>query len=305
MTGTLFTHTALLYASAAEYLEAAVAYVRAARDEDRPVLVAVPGAQLERIRARLGDEAAAVTFWDAEATSRNPGRIIPALLEYCARHAGRRPALLGQPMWVGRTGAERSAVAVHEALVNLAFTGVDATALCPYDTAGLHPSDVDTARRTHPRLAGAAGVTDSADYAPAAALAEHSRALAAPAHATALRYDSIAAVRVLRRAVAGHATAAGLSGERVSDLEFVVTELATNTIRHAGGGGMLHLWSDDGALVVQVSDQGFLGDPLAGRRPVAPTGERGRGLLLTHQMCDLVELSTGPAGTAIRVRMGR
>ncbi|WP_433606777.1 anti-sigma factor RsbA family regulatory protein [Dactylosporangium sp. CA-139114] len=304
MTGSVFTHTALLYATAAEYLDATVAFVRAARREDRPVLVAVPGADLERIRAGVGGDDG-VTWWDAEATSRNPGRIIPALLGYCARHAGRRPALLGQPMWVGRTGAERAAVAVHEALVNLAFAGVEATALCPYDTAGLHASDVDVARRTHPSLAGIAGLAANAGYAPDSVLAERNAPLVAPAAATAMPYDAIATLRLLRRAVGERAAAVGLSEDRAADLEFVVTELATNTLRHGGGRGVLHLWADGDALVCQVSDGGVLSDPLAGRLPVEPTAERGRGLLLTHQMCDLVEVSTGPTGTVVRVRMRR
>nr|BFE60638.1 sensor histidine kinase [Dactylosporangium thailandense] len=305
MTGSVFTHTALLYATAAEYLDATVTYVRAAREEDRPVLVAVPGADLERIRAGVGGDDDGVTWWDAEATSRNPGRIIPALLDYCARHAGRRPALLGQPMWVGRTGAERAAVAVHEALVNRALVGVDATALCPYDTVGLHSSDVDVARRAHPSLAGIAGLAASADYAPDSALAERNAPLVAPSAATAMPYAAIGALRRLRRAVGERAVAVGLSEDRAADLEFVVTELATNTLRHSGGSGVLHLWADGDALVCQVSDGGFLRDPLTGRIPVEPTAEHGRGLLLTHQMCDLVEVFTGPAGTVIRVRMGR
>ncbi|WP_433220270.1 anti-sigma factor RsbA family regulatory protein [Dactylosporangium sp. CS-047395] len=303
MTDTRFAHTALLYASAAEYLDTAVTYVRAARDEDRPVLVAVRGADLERIRDGVGP-GGDVTFWDAEATSRNPGRIIPALLDYCARHPGRRPALLGQPMWVGRTGAERSAVIVHEALVNAALAGVDGTALCPYDISGLHASDVDDARRTHPHLTGAGVGESGAGFAPTAALAEHNRPLPAPAHAAAMAYDAVGGLRLLRRAVAEHAAAAGLPGERAADLEFVVTELATNTLRHTSGGGTLHLWTDGETLVCQVTDGGHLLDPLAGRLPVDPTSERGRGLLLTHQMCDLVQVRTDPSGTTIRVHMG-
>ncbi|MFI5914279.1 ATP-binding protein [Dactylosporangium sp. NPDC051541] len=71
------------------------------------------------------------------------------------------------------------------------------------------------------------------------------------------------------------------------------------------GGCTLHVWTAADALVLQVADGGVIRDPLAGRRPVTVHSEGGRGLLLTHRMCDLVELCTGPSGTAIRVHIGR
>ncbi|GAA2396424.1 ATP-binding protein [Dactylosporangium salmoneum] len=85
----------------------------------------------------------------------------------------------------------------------------------------------------------------------------------------------------------------------------MVTELATNTLRYTAGGGTLHLWAAGGSLICQVNDAGHLTGPLAGRRPAPPDQPGGRGLLLTHQLCDLVETFSAPGETAIRVHLHR
>ena len=44
-----------------------------------------------------------------------------------------------------------------------------------------------------------------------------------------------------------------------------VNELVTNTIRHAGGRGVLRTWCENGTFLVEVADDGHIEDPLAGR----------------------------------------
>ena len=51
-----------------------------------------------------------------------------------------------------------------------------------------------------------------------------------------------------------------------------------------------------------MQDQGWIADPLAGRVRRAPDS-RGHGLFLVNQVCDLVELRTGQAGTTVRMHM--
>jgi hypothetical protein len=48
---------------------------------------------------------------------------------------------------------------------------------------------------------------------------------------------------------------------------------------------------------------GRIDDPLVGRRSPDHDGEHGRGMWLINQLCDLVELRPGPAGTTLRLRM--
>jgi hypothetical protein len=61
------------------------------------------------------------------------------------------------------------------------------------------------------------------------------------------------------------------------------------------------MWREPDAVVVEFSCPGRLNDPLAGRRRPDPLGNGGMGLYLVHQLCDLVQTRTGPAGTTVRV----
>jgi len=53
-----------------------------------------------------------------------------------------------------------------------------------------------------------------------------------------------------------------------------------------------------------VHDVGRITDPLAGRVRHGPD-DSGHGLWLVNQVCDLVELRSGDAGTTVRMHMRR
>jgi anti-sigma regulatory factor (Ser/Thr protein kinase) len=97
--------------------------------------------------------------------------------------------------------------------------------------------------------------------------------------------------------------AAGLGRDRADDLVLCADELAANSLLHGGGSGDVTLWRDHDTVVCEVSDAGTIDDPLAGRR--APSLDRvgGRGLWLANQLCDLVQLRSGAAGTVVRLHM--
>jgi hypothetical protein len=64
------------------------------------------------------------------------------------------------------------------------------------------------------------------------------------------------------------------------------------------------LWVTQSEVICQVNDTGQVTDPLAGRlrrEPAAAAG--GHGLRVVRQACDLVQIRTSPAGTAIRLHM--
>ena len=109
----------------------------------------------------------------------------------------------------------------------------------------------------------------------------------------------------LREVVAAHATLAGLTHQRARDLAFAVNEVTTNSVRHAGGRGVLRLWTEDRFVVCDVRDAGRIDEPLAGR--VRPSPERGGGwgLWLANQLCELVQVRCFENGSAVRVRMER
>src|SRR4051812_36058813 len=94
-----FVHEGLLYRGTEEYLAGTVPFVAEAVAPGEPVLVAVPGANLELIRSALDGAAARVRFADMAVAGRNPGRIIPWVLHaFLVEHAGRRSRVVGEPI---------------------------------------------------------------------------------------------------------------------------------------------------------------------------------------------------------------
>ena len=51
----------------------------------------------------------------------------------------------------------------------------------------------------------------------------------------------------------------------------------------------------------EVSDEGVVDNPLAGRHQPEQEAPQGRGLWMVNQLCDLVQLRSGPQGTQVRI----
>jgi anti-sigma regulatory factor (Ser/Thr protein kinase) len=107
----------------------------------------------------------------------------------------------------------------------------------------------------------------------------------------------------VRAVVQEYASGAGLAESRVIDLVLAVSEVAANTIRHAKSPGALTMWHDASEVVCQIHDEGVITDPLAGRRRPSLEASGGHGLWIVSQVCDKVEISSGEAGTTIRLHM--
>lgn len=304
-----FVHPALLYRDDEEYLAGTVPFIREGLAAGEPVAVAVPGPNLQLIRDALGADEQAVLLRDMTVAGRNPGRIIPTvLLAFADAHQGRRVRLIGEPIWAGRSATEYPACAQHEALINAAFTGRRATILCPYNTELLDPVWVEDAYKTHPLMWDGTSRFDSSHYDdPIVVAAGFNRRLPGPPADAVTSTVDVYTLSAIRHFVAEHADRAGLAPERVADLVLAVNELAANAVEHGGGTGEIALWVEEDHLICQLSDSGYLSQPLAGRIPVPAdalvTG--GRGLLLVNQLCDLVRVHTTPAGTTIRIHLHR
>jgi len=125
-----------------------------------------------------------------------------------------------------------------------------------------------------------------------------------PDGAEVLRYR--ADLAEARRFTAARALRAGLPPGRADDLVIAVAELAANTLVHTSGPGTLTIWVTDDEIICQVQDQGQITNPQAGMaRPAPDAPGGGRGLWVVYQVCDQVEISTGQAGTTVRVHMLR
>jgi anti-sigma regulatory factor (Ser/Thr protein kinase) len=94
-----------------------------------------------------------------------------------------------------------------------------------------------------------------------------------------------------------------MPGERVDDLVLAVNELASNSIHHGGGHGMMRMWREGDALLCEVSDGGRISEPLVGRVHPRPDQWSGRGLWLANQLCDLVQIRSSDAGSVVRLHM--
>ncbi|WP_213452571.1 sensor histidine kinase [Rhizomonospora bruguierae] len=302
---TPFVHEALLYRDAEDYLAGTVPFISDALAAAEPVLVAVPGENLTLLREALGAAAGGITFMDMAEVGRNPGRILPWVMHaFMDERQHQRVRVVGEPVYVGRTDAEYRACVQHEAMVNVAFADRQALMLCPYDAFRLPAAALADAASTHPLVRRGADRASSRAYAdPDQVVAAFNVPLAeGPAAEELITFDA-ARLGEVRRAVVRLAREAGLVGERVTDLQLAVNEVATNAVVHTSGPGTLRIWREPRELVCEIRDHGRLADRRAGRTPVDVYDGSGRGLLIVHELCDLVEIHTGEAGTTIRLHM--
>ena len=225
---------------------------------------------------------------------RNPNRIIPWVLRaFVDEHRPRRVRIIGEPIFVGRTPEEIGPCVQHEALINVAFAGVDAMILCPYDVARLSHI-VSAAEHTHPVIVERDGRRRPGDYLdPAVVVDMHNTPLPEPTTVDDAFVFDLPRLGELRRIVGHHAVGAGLSAERVADAQVAVTEIATNALTHGGPTiATLRAWSDPGRVVYEIRGAGQIADPMAGRVVPPPDTPHGRGLLVANRLCDLVQTHT-------------
>ena len=105
----------------------------------------------------------------------------------------------------------------------------------------------------------------------------------------------------LRSAVAAHASAAGLTRQRVYDVVAAAHELAANAVRHGAGHGRLRLWADGQSLNIEVSDDGPAKRDDARPEAAEWKREHAHGLWIIDQLADQVGLDRDPAGTTVTV----
>jgi anti-sigma regulatory factor (Ser/Thr protein kinase) len=299
-----FEHEALFYRGEQDFLAGLVPFVREGLERDETVVVAEPRNRLELLRDALGEDAAAVEFLDMADIGANPARIIAVWTATLQRSidSGRRLRGVGEPAFSGRRDTELVECQLHELLLNHAFDDGPAwRLLCPYDEEGLPAAVRQAAMAAHPLYSTSLDRMASMVYAAGA----HTEAFAAPLPpptGSVLRgVFGPADVPATRRTVAQYARSCGLSREQVDVLELAASELASNSIQHGGGSGTVAMWLEPGAAVIEFSDAGLVHDPLAGRVAPPVDQERGRGLYLVNQLCDLVQLRSSDAGTTVRV----
>jgi len=294
-----YDHTALIYHSEREYVDWLAQFISEGLDQQQPVMLAVPGDRLASLRRALGDAATDVTMADITEFGRNPGRILAQQLAFVERHPGHHVRIITEPAWAGRSAHEYLACTQHEALANIAFAGSDITGLCPYDASCLDEGVLADVRLTHPEIWLGGSRRHCPEYAVEAALDHCNQPLKTSAAAVTHTVDAPADLAGARKCGQRYGRLLGMSSDRVADLLLVATELATNSLNHAGGGCQLAFWYEAGYIVCEARDMGHWADPLAGRRPPASAGSGPYGLFVVNAIADLLRTYTTPDGTTI------
>jgi anti-sigma regulatory factor (Ser/Thr protein kinase) len=303
-----FRHEALLYAGDDGFVDATLPFVRDAVEAGEPIMVAVAPSKIDRLSRALNGGSERVRFVDMEALGGNPARIIPAWREFVDENASAGRALrgIGEPVWPARSDEEIAECHRHESLLNVAFADAeDFWLMCPYDTEGLGSAVVGDACRTHPVVVEDGIERTSRDYSGGAAFTPFTESLGdAPASLDETPFEALT-LNEVRRRVVDEARSAGLDPIRAEEFQLAVSEIAANSVRHAGGAGVLRVWSEAESVVAEVRDPGHIADPLAGRRRPEIDQVGGYGLWIANQLCDLVQIRSFVDGNVVRLRMRR
>jgi anti-sigma regulatory factor (Ser/Thr protein kinase) len=302
-----FRHEALLYAGDEQFVEGCTIFVRDGIENGDPTLVVAVAEKLDRLREALGPDAERVQFADMAAVGRNPAWIIPAWQDFVEENAadGLRLRGIGEPIFPARDPHELVECERHEALLNLAFADADRFwLLCPYDTEALPPEVIEEARRNHPFVANGSVRESSLDYRGAEAIAApFDLQLPEPPPQAAKMAFGHGQLAALRQFVGECAASAGMSLNRALDLVVAANEIATNSLEHGGGSGVLRIWAERRKMACEIRDSGTLEDPLGDRRPPSVDNPAGRGLWLANQLCDLVQVRTRPGEMVVRLHL--
>ena len=301
-----YRHEAFFYADRDEFMDGTLGFIRESVAAEEPILVVLSAEKLDALQTELGGDADRVLFADMEEVGINPRGSSPAWQDFVAGHArdDRQARGVGEPIWAARSPAELAECQRHEALLNVAFADPAFWLLCPYDTAALDERVVEQARRNHPFVREHCVPEVSASFPGVDALVGpfDDPLPEPPADAVFMTFDerSLAEARSL---VASYATHAGLTEERAAELVLAVHEVAANSVAHGDGRGTLGLWHDTTGVVCEVRDRGRVADPLVGRTRPVLNGERGRGLWIANQLCELVQLRSFATETVVRLHM--
>jgi anti-sigma regulatory factor (Ser/Thr protein kinase) len=300
---TALVHAALLYRDPVQLRLAASEFVSAAALAGEPVLAVLPGPHLELLQDVLDGAGGELERRDMAEVGGNPGRLIPMLHAWLEGRPT-RSRVISEPLWPGRDESEAAESLRHEALLNHALAGEAVSVLCPFDAEHLDAELIVGAKLTHPRLIDHTGTRSSEIYGDPLDVARGENWPQSDPDPPVLELPFDGDLWALRRALWSETLLSGLAPERREDFVFAINEAVSNALRHGDGTCRTRLWQAGDRIVSEVRTSSAITDPLAGRRRPAPDATNGRGLWLINQVCDLVELRSGPDGASLRMHIG-
>ena len=107
----------------------------------------------------------------------------------------------------------------------------------------------------------------------------------------------------VRRLIGRVGTEVGLEADRVERLILAANEIVANAIRYGRGTATVTVRPQVTDVTVEVTDEGpGLPEDMGTQLP-APGALHGRGLWLARQLCDEMDVQSGPGGTRVRLVM--
>ena len=305
-----FPHDALLFDSPDQLVATGAPFLRAALDAGEAAVVVAGPASTAVLREALDDDPRLQLLdRDELHRSRTPAAITSfrRLAERQTAAGAGRVRVLGE-IDFGRTPREWLEWGRYESVINEALCGWHLWGLCAFDTRRLPDPVLESAVRTHGHLVTPAGRVPNAGYIDPA---DYLRALPVPDEPLESTPPGFVAADVadfigLRHAVATELAGVPASADVVEDFLLAVDEMTSNAVRHGRPPVSLRLWTAPDRMVCRISDGGpGWDDPFAGYGPAhgEDLSRGGMGLWLARQLCDHVDISGGPGGEGVEVRL--
>lgn len=307
-------HRTFAYQDGSEYAEVVGDFVGEGLDLGEKVVTWTPPQQREWIRKALGtagtdyvDSADGVTagasspveLADASELFRPQGRMIVTVLGRLAESAPLR--VVAERPIDRSTRREMDDYLRIEAAANAFLSNV--SLLCPYDVSTTGADILSASARAHPLLVTNGDLVESAGFEdPRRFIAAASAVVLPPPGVPAIACEVAADLAVARSFLRAEAAAAGISGDRSTEIVVAVHEVLTNALVHGEPPRRLFVYVEEGALVCHVTDTGSgMADPLDAYRPLQSGSSRGRGLAYARQHADWLETATDVTGTHVRL----
>ncbi|WP_100501646.1 sensor histidine kinase [Geodermatophilus chilensis] len=306
--GPRYRHDALFFSSPDELAVATVPFIREGLAAGDAVVVAASPATADVVRQAVdGDERVRVVERGASYARRTPAAVTEfrRLADELSAAGAPRIRVVGETDF-GRTEREWLEWQRYEAVVNDALGPWPLWGLCVFDTTRLPEPVLESVARTHPTVVVGRTRTPNPRFVDPAGYLRGLPVPVEPLQATLprLAVDDVADPIALRHAVAAELAAVGGPREAVEDFLLAVDETTSNAVRHGGPPVGLRLWTSADRVVCSVTDHGpGLDDPFAGYGPAhgEDLSRGGMGVWLARQLCDHVDISSGPDGVTVRL----
>jgi anti-sigma regulatory factor (Ser/Thr protein kinase) len=301
-------HPAFFYSSLQDFLEVMVPYVAGGINGGHCVFVAARGDYLAPLRAELGALADGTRMADTHEWFPHPATRLRAFHELISdgtSQGAERLCLAGEPVWPWGPPELVREWQRYESILNAVLSSFSVSLMCLYDASSLDASILSTALRTHPTFHcdGASG--PSPDFQEPEAFLRGSNPLPAPPPEGSSRMTRILETSAARRFLNELILRAGIEPGRAADLRTAANEVLTNALVY-GGEATLTAWTEGDHFFCQIEDRGGgIADPMAGYRPPSEEGSSGRGLWISRQLVDLLQIVPTSAGTTVRMTVRR